>query len=358
MTGHCHIKLGVIQHSKGNSAFGRLAYQGCGYFNDGKRGRDYSRFAGDHLGWAILLPPGAPAEFADECTFVMEVGFREVRANAQAGRTIDFSLPRALPDEFLLPVAAFAMADFVTQGMAVRIDIECPPASYDDRNPHCHAYLAQRHLDADGLGKKGREWNQQFLRNGSRHVRAVVAARVTLACALLGVAAYMDPRPNEARGLGPAEERIPAPIWRMHDRRAYVAPIEDLKAKRREKKQAEAVSGVSKQTSENSMPVIVRSAVDALSDKERYQRLNLIGTLVQEAGGEARGSAVEGRVEIAPAIGGSMTFDGETFSIEGTANSAQAGLIDSHEPWIGRHLSWRGIPNQQTKLSLQVSPKV
>lgn len=341
MTGHCHIQLGVIQHSKGNSALKRLAYQGCGSCYDGKRHRDYSGFAGYHLGKAILLPPGAPDEYADECTFVMAVGLREVRANAQAGRTIDFSLPRAVSDELLLLVAAFAMANFVGQGMAVRIDIECPPASDDDRNPHCHAYLAQRYLDTDGFGKKGREWNQQFLRDGGRHVRAAVAARVTLACSLLGIAAYMDPRRNEARGLGPPEERIPAPVWRMHDGLTYVAPIEDLKLKRREKKLAEATSGLSKQANENSMPVVVRSAVTSgsLSDNERRRRINLVGTLVHQAGGEARDSAVEGRVEITSAIGGCMTFDGEIFSIEGTANSAYAGLIVE----LARALDWPAL---------------
>jgi hypothetical protein len=328
VSGHCHIKSGIVQQSKGQSALARLAYQASTYFNDGRRHEDYSQFAADRRGTVILLPPGAPAEFADECNFVMAVGFREVRADAQAGRTIDFSLPRALPEEFLLPVAAFAMACFAVQGMAIRIDIECPSASDNDRNPHAHCYLAQRVLEPDGFGRKGREWNQQFLRNLGRHVRAVIAARVTLACALLGVAAYMDPRRNEVRGLPQPEERIPTAIWRMHDRLTYVAPIENLKSERREKKLTEAVSARRMETS--GMPVVIRSAVCSrhpLSDEERSQRMNFVVPLVQQAEVEVRGSS-PARAEIALTTrDGSVAFDGETFSLEGTAGPARAQLI-------------------------------
>lgn len=113
-----------------------------------------------------MLPLGSSAEFADECNFVCAVGFREVRADAQAGRTIDFALPRKIPNELLLPLAAFTMAPFVTEGMATRIDVECPPASDDDRNPHGHTYLSQRYLEAEGFGKKAREWDALFRREG------------------------------------------------------------------------------------------------------------------------------------------------------------------------------------------------
>jgi hypothetical protein len=330
MSGHCHIDLGVVQHSQGGSALARLAYQGNTYFNDGRRHEDYSRFAGDHLGGMVLLPPGAPAEFADECNFVMAVGFREVRVDAQAGRTVDFSLPRELPNELLLPVAAFAMAHFAAQGMGIRIDIECPPASDDDSNPHAHCYLAQRVLEPDGFGRKGREWNQQFLRNLGRHVRAVIAARVTLACALLGVAAYMDPRPNEARGLHPPEERIPAQLWRMHERAIYVAPIEKLKAARQENKVTNVDLPGRAETSEGPKPVIVRSAVYSRlppSDEERQLRINLVVPLALEAQAEARGSSSARAEIVLTTRDGSLAFDGETFTIEGSAGPAQAQLI-------------------------------
>lgn len=67
-------------------------------------------------------------------------------------------------------------------------------------------------------------------------MRALIAGRVTLGCALLGVAAFMEPRSNEVRGLPEPEERIPTQLWRMHDRGIHVAPIEKLKLARQEKK--------------------------------------------------------------------------------------------------------------------------
>lgn len=236
MPGQCHIELGVIQRKKGNTALRRLAYQMNTYFNDGISHGDYGRFSGDHLAGAILLPRGSSAEFKDECNFVCAVGFREARVDGQQGRTIDFSLPRELPKDLLLPAAAFALAPFVDRGMATRIDIECPRASDNGWNPHGHAYLSQRYLEATGFGNKGREWNALFLRNLGRYVRAVIAGRVTLACALLGVAAHMDPRRNEVRGLQPPEARIVEHHWRMRERGVDVASIEELKAARLEKR--------------------------------------------------------------------------------------------------------------------------
>ena len=130
-----HINSEVIQRTvAGGSALQRLAYQTCTYYNNGKSHADYSRFAGDHRGGLVCRPMGADPEFADECNFVMAVAFRETRVNAQEGRAVDFALPRELPEELLLPVASFVMAAFVRQGMAVRIDIECPQASDNGRN--------------------------------------------------------------------------------------------------------------------------------------------------------------------------------------------------------------------------------
>jgi hypothetical protein len=342
MPGHCHIEEGVVQQSKGGSALHRLAYQMNTYFNDGISHGDYGRFAGDHRGGVILLPPGASAEFADECNFVYAVGFREVRADAQAGRTIDFSLPRELAHELLLPVSAFALAPFVYRGMATRIDIECPLASDNDRNPHGHAYLSQRYLEATGSGNKGREWNELFLRNLGRYVRAVIAARVTLACALLGVAAYMDPRRNEVRGLQPPEERIPAQLWRMHERAIYVAPIEKLKAARQQRKVTSGDLPWRPETSEGPEPIMVRSAVYSRlppGDEERQQRINFVVPLALEAQVEARGSS-SARAEIALMTrDGSLTFDGEAFRVEGRAGPAQAQLIVK----LAKALDWPAL---------------
>jgi hypothetical protein len=330
MPGQCHIEQGVIQRTKRNTALHRLAYQMNTYFNDGISHGDYGRFAGDHLGGVILLPPGSSAEFADECNFVYAVGFGEERADAQEGRTIDFSLPRELPHDLLLSVAAFALAPFVYRGMATRIDIECPRASDNGWNPHGHAYLSQRYLEATGFGNKGREWNALFLRNLGRYVRAVIAARVTLACALLGVAAYMDPRRNEVRGLQPPEARIPEHLWRMRERGIVVAPIEELKAARLEKKVSNIDSPGRAKTGERPKGAVVRNAVYSRlppTDEERQQRINFVVPLALDAQAEACGSSSARAEIVLTTRDGLLSFDGETFVIQGTAGRAQAQLI-------------------------------
>jgi MobA/MobL family len=326
-----HIELGIVQQSKGHSALHRLAYQTCTYFNDGNRREDFTPFKRQHHGGLVLLPGGAPAEFADECRFVMAVAFREERADAQAGRTLDFALPRGIPRQLWLAAAAFVVAPFAEQGMATRLDVECPPASDGGINPHGHGYFSQRVLEADGFGNKYRPWNQLFLRNMGRHVRALIAGRITLASALVGVGAFVDPRRNKTSELPQPEERIPHQLWRKHERGIFVAPIEKLKAARQEKKAAKVVQPAGgAETGEGPRPVIVMNAVSRrqpMSVEQRSRPMNFVVPLVLEAGAEAFGSG-SARDEIALLTrDGSMTFDGETFTTYGTVGAAQARLI-------------------------------
>jgi len=317
----------------------RLGYQMCTYAADEHSHADYSRFTGDHRGGVILLPKGANAEFADDCNFIMATCFREERKDAQEGRVIDFSLPREVPNHLLLLVAAFVMVHFVEQGMAVRIDIECPPASDDGLNPHAHCYLSQRVLEEDGFGRKGREWNAQFRSNEGRDYRAVIAARLTMACALLGIAALVDPRTNEERGLAEPEERFSEKLWRKANR-LYVAPIEELKAKRQERKSIETVSAAGTQATGavtiNSASV---SARFPMNDKKRAQRMIFALQLAQEIGVEARKFG-EGRGEIELATDdGTIIFDGETFTIANITNPSQAKLVVT----LAKKLGWPAL---------------
>ena len=141
-----HIYASVIQRSARRSALGRLAYQACTSFENDFRKADYSQFSEHHRGHVILLPEGAPPEFAEMESFLMATAFRETRIDAQEGRAVDFSVPRAVPEALLLPVAAFTMTPFVELVMAAWIDVEYPPASDGELDPHCHVYLSQRVL--------------------------------------------------------------------------------------------------------------------------------------------------------------------------------------------------------------------
>ncbi|WP_426418980.1 MobA/MobL family protein [Bradyrhizobium genosp. A] len=331
-----------MQKSKGYTSLARFAYQTNGYVNDGGRRADYGKYRGDHDGGLILLPHGASAEFADMGNFLMAASARDLRVDAQCGRTIDFALPRELPRELLQPVAAFVIADFTAQGMAARLDIEYPIASDEHYNPHCHAWVSQRGLEFDGFGNKRPEWDRQFLRDKARYARALIAGRLTLACALLGVAAYVDPRRNEERGRPQPEERIPTQFWRMYDRGVYVPGIEKLKDTRRANKAAEVVRPSDAEASEKVHSVTVRNAVSQRnppSDEVRQSCINFVVPLAEEDGAEVRGTKEDKPEIVLTTRAGSVVFDGEILSCEGVAGTARARLIAK----LARALDWPAV---------------
>ncbi|QAU45890.1 MobA/MobL family protein [Bradyrhizobium guangzhouense] len=315
-----HIQLGVVQLRYGNSAPGRLAYQMCTAFNDGHRREDFTPFKDQHLGGLVLLPEGAPAEFADESTFITAIASREKRVDAQAGRTLDVSLPRGVPKELLIPMAAFVVAPFVAQGMAIRLDVECPAASDGGTNPHAHGFLSQRALEENGFGKKYRPWNELFLRNMGRHVRALVAGRVTLASALVGVGAYMDPRRNEIAGLPEPEVRVPRQQFRRHERGEFVASIENLKVARRHKKATESTLAAA----ESSVVTNAVTRYRSMSIEQRQLNMNFVVQLASDAGAETFHSDEDVTLSTRD---GSTTFDGEKFTSSSIIGPAQARLI-------------------------------
>jgi MobA/MobL family len=236
---HFHYDVGVVQRSKGQSAFAFAAYTSCTRFNAGHRRGDYRRDAGSHVGTVLLVPPEAPAKYGDEGTFLMELA-AERRHDAQEGRCLTFAIPRDIPPELRPAVATFVIAHFARLGMVARMDIESPLASDGLPNPHAHVLLAQRSIDRLGFGNKQKVWDRLFRLHGGFHVRAIVAARLTLACAILGLPNHFDPRSNEKRGLPPAEPRLRRTLWKRQKAGETVPELEDLNRKRRARAAAAA----------------------------------------------------------------------------------------------------------------------
>jgi hypothetical protein len=321
----CYIHFGVIQRSKGYTSLARLAYQTCAFVNDGFRRMDYWRYAAHHLGGLVLLPRHAPAELADLGDFVMAVASRETRRNAQEGRIVDFAIPRQVPRELLLAVATFTLLPFVEVGMAIRVDVECPLATDGEPNPHAHAYLAMRRVDRYGFGPKERAWNELFRRDGGRHVRAIIAARLTLACAVLGIDAYVDPRRNEARGADTPEDRLSQVLFRMHDAGKSVEEIEQLKARRRLKKARK----VPQKAPEVTSGLTITNAVAYHDDKEKVvafrkrfsDKAEEVGYQVETSPGEREG------LSTLSLAGTSVSFDGCTFRLKDECNAEDAEIV-------------------------------
>lgn len=334
----CSIYFGVVQTSQSYTAIARFAYQTCSAACDRFGRVDYQRYAGFHVGGGVLLPPDAPAELAEWENFYKMAAFRETRRNAQDGRILDFALPRAVPREQLLPLAAFVLLPFVQLGMAVRLDVECVPASDDEPNPHAHAWLAQRELQQDGFGLKERSWNTLFLRDRGRYARAMVAARLTLGCAILGVDAYVDPRRNDERGGGIPERRMPRVAIKKYNEGRHVHEFEQLKASRELKRAREAP----KRSSEPAVASLTvrNAAVYHLGDKKADKFRKWFTAAAEEAGYalESNVDAATGRPTLS-LTGTSVAFDGWAFRIAATGGSEDAAIVAR---W-GRQLDWPAL---------------
>jgi len=226
--------------------------------------------------------------------------------------------------DILLPVAAFVCAVFAQWGIVCQIDIECPDASDGKTHGHAHVYLAQRALERDGFGNKVRDWNQIFWRDRARYVRAVVAGRLTLACALLGIAAHADPRRNDERGLQSPEERLPAKLWRLYDKGAHVDAVERLKDARRKKEKGETICW----SADPDMFVVESAVLSSNVDAESKRGAIKLITQTLAAAGYSVDSSPDNEFEIRFKVAGVLiAFDSERFRSRGTVTAEMSRVI-------------------------------
>jgi ATP-dependent exoDNAse (exonuclease V) alpha subunit len=109
----------------------------------------------------ILAPPDAPAWVTDRETLWNQVEAGEKRKDAQLARDIIAALPRELDtDQQIALVREFVLENFVAEGMIADIAIHEKEASDGGSNPHAHIMLTMREVDAEGFGKKNRDWNR------------------------------------------------------------------------------------------------------------------------------------------------------------------------------------------------------
>ncbi len=331
----CSIHTEPLKRSKRCTAAARLAYQSCSVATDCFRHVDYRRYAPYHVGGCVLLPVGAPAEFAHWEHFRTAAVSTETRKDAQEGRILDFALPRGVPRGLLLPLAAFALVPFLKFGMAVRLDVECVDASDGRPNQHAHSWISQRVMEQHGFGPKERiEWVPLFLRDSSRHVRALVSARLTLGCAILGIDAYVDPRRNEAKGGGSPEGRRPRWMFCARNEGRKIDEIEQL-MKSRELKRKDKVPKQPPGPKEGSV-IVTNAATYYLGDKRASELRMRFADLAQKAGYELRAQSGSPAVALS---GASVAFDGRKFRIAATGGSQDAEIVAR----FVRELDWPGL---------------
>jgi hypothetical protein len=236
------VQFGVTARSGGHCACKRSAYQACARLDDGQGHRyDYRRKRSEHAGSALLLPEGRLPEWAtDAGELWRRAAAAERRADAQESRTIDLTLPRAIPAALRLDCARYVFAPLVEAGMAIQLDVHCPRAVDGEEQPHVHGQATLRRLTVEGFSpKKERAWNDLFMKNGGREMRAQFAFRLNQWCADHGVDVTVDHRSHADRGLAQQPEAdIPAWMFdRVRQTGETLEPLADLLAVRAARRQ-------------------------------------------------------------------------------------------------------------------------
>lgn len=113
----------------------------------------------------VMLPPNAPAEYADRQTLWNAVDEAEKRADAQTARRFVITLPKELTyEQNLSLIRSYCQAQFVSKGMI------CDLYYHDehDGNPHVHLLLTMRAMDEQGRWLPKTKTTYVLDKNGER----------------------------------------------------------------------------------------------------------------------------------------------------------------------------------------------
>ena len=156
-----HFSVTQIKRSAGSSAVASAAYRAGEKLHSERYGEnnDYTR-KGGVLFTDILLPPNAPAGYADRETLWNAVEAAEKRADAQLAYSFDFALQNEFTFEENLELARrFVTENFLAKGMIVDYAVHDPDREPGGiPNPHVHVMCPIRPLAQDG------SWGEKQMR--------------------------------------------------------------------------------------------------------------------------------------------------------------------------------------------------
>ena len=158
----------------------------------------------------VLLPPNAPAAYADRLALWNAAESAEKKKNSRVAREVILALPHELSEEHRRALTK-DMALFLIEkyGVAVDVAIHAPLARNGDdpRNHHAHLLFTTRVVKQDGLGEKTRILDD--LEQGPIQIELIRQVWETLANDALQQAGFkdirIDRRTLEAQGI----DRIP-----------------------------------------------------------------------------------------------------------------------------------------------------
>jgi len=201
--------MGLVQRSRGGDALRHSAYVCGGSARLANRSVVDFSTRNDVVAAFVMGPEGAPAWIADCSQLWKRAVAAEKRANAQEARLFELTIPRSIPKEYWEELARHVARAFVAEGMVVQVGIHCPLASDGDINPHAHFMATMREIvDGEFSPTKARHWNKIF-HGAAKAFRAKIAEMLNNFCRMKGVDCQVDARSNVARGLPPAEVRLP-----------------------------------------------------------------------------------------------------------------------------------------------------
>lgn len=210
-----HFSAKIISRANGSSALAAAAYRSASRLHDQRldRHHDFSNKAGV-VHSEVLLPDGTPEGWRDREALWNAVEAVEVRKDAQLAREVEFAIPRELDQAEGIRLARdFIEREFVARGMVADLNVHWDIGADAEAKPHAHVMLVLREVNAEGFGKKNRDWNRTDLLETWRERWA---GHVNARLAELDIDARVDHRSLEAQGIdlepqhkiGPAASRM------------------------------------------------------------------------------------------------------------------------------------------------------
>lgn len=225
-----HLSVKVISRASGRSAVAASAYRAAERLHDERLDRDHDFTNKDGVVHSeVMLPEGAPPEFADREKLWNAVETAEKRKDAQLSREVEFAIPREMNKGQGIALARdFVKAEFVEKGMIADLNVHWDIGKDGQAKPHAHVMLTMREVGKDGFGAKVREWNKAEL---VEQWRERWAEHVNQRLAELDIDARVDHRSLEAQGIKlEPQDKIGPAASRMGERGLETERIEEHRA--------------------------------------------------------------------------------------------------------------------------------
>ncbi len=225
-----HLSVKVISRASGRSAVAASAYRAAERLHDERLDRDHDFTNKDGVVHSeVMLPEGAPPEFADREKLWNAVEAAEKRKDAQLSREVEFAIPCEMnKSQGIVLARDFVKTEFVEKGMIADLNVHWDIGKDGMAKPHAHVMLTMREVGKDGFGAKVREWNKSEL---VEQWRERWAEHVNQRLAELDIDARVDHRSLEAQGIGlEPQDKIGPAASRIGGRGLEAERIEEHRA--------------------------------------------------------------------------------------------------------------------------------